>query len=134
MSRFLAGTLFLLAALTLQGCKDPSRRETVVGIYHANHGHGDETLTINADGSYHHKYIAPDGDKKRSSFSDEGTWSLISDSSGNQRLELKQFRFGYVDINRDQRPGWAAMIVEVSWTDQIRLVINDDLGLYFVKE
>jgi hypothetical protein len=123
----IAFILFMLVIAS--ACSDRIAPESVVGTYHANHGHGEETLELFSDGKYVLTYSAPGQPVLRN----ENTWTFERDADGSPALTFKEYIFGYRYQPRTSRPGWWYVRVEKSWTGHIELNVDPDLGFYYVK-
>jgi hypothetical protein len=121
--------LCLLAFVS--ACSSGIDRESVVGTYHANHGHGEEALELLANGRYVLTYSAPGQPVLRN----ESTWEIENDADGSAALSFKDYVFGYRNNVRPgtSRPGWWHVRIEKSWTGHVELNVDPDLGFYYIK-
>lgn len=121
----------LCILMVISACSDQIQRETVIGTYYANHGHGEETLELLENGKYVLTYNNPGHPDLRN----ENTWEFEPDADGVPALSFKAYVFGYRDHQSSgtSRPGWWHVRVEKTWSGHIELSIDPDLGYSYVN-
>ena len=115
---------------------DARRPEDVVGTYVLNRGSAQDMIHVRSDGRYVHSYVLPG----RMVAADSGTWQL-GDYDG-QRVLFDNFRSwsraeregqGAGDVAPAPNPAEYPALLERGLFGEERLVVNADLGWYYVK-
>lgn len=132
--RVLPRLLAMVMGLAAMGCGRGVTEHDVPGVYRAVYSYGTEQLTIREDGTYEQAF----GEKRDAvAVINRGRWELrrgdiwnrtqlvlhnpvsVDDGSG-RKSDLKRFAFWVLPVRR-------------SWSGEIRVPINEDLGLTFEK-
>jgi len=116
----------LIAILIVVGCFHGSDPKNLCGNYFLNVDTRD-SLFVNLDGSYIHKYSSKQGEIFQSS----GDWEY---DSIRQRVIFKDFRF-FSDMGADDLPPgeWRPKI-DYSNSNEVRLIYSSEDNVYFKKE
>lgn len=124
------------AALVLTlfaGCAEPLERpEEVTGTYVMDGGAARDELTVRADGRYVRSYALPG----ETAVVDSGTWE-IERSSGEPRIVFSDFAprwraQAFPDV--PMRRGYWSTYAERSAGGTVRINVNEDLGLAYVRK
>ena len=121
-----------IAAMLLVGCKQRLAHDDLVGTYRLNRPGAEDVLVLNGGGRYVHRFTPADG----STSADSSTWTL-EEHDGEQRIVFSDFLMRAPkedDTTRTQVRGFWAALVSPARSGDVRLLVNDDLGWYYVRE
>lgn len=109
--------------------------EEFPGEYESTHKSADETLTVQADGAYHHEFRPHEGE----GYSYSGTWRHFY-VNGSLAVSFEGFivaprpdAFFEKDRTVDPNGGWDCVPERDFITGDIHLGLNSDDGYYFYK-
>ncbi len=134
---FLARSLGLCIGLLMMsfvtGCwAGQVERQEVLGLYRANHKQGNETLEFFENGRYVHTFVAVG----KPTLQHEGSWTYERRAHGEIRLFLSEFIRAYRGPDSFLSPApisWGSY-VEKTWRGTIRIALEPDAGVYFIKQ
>lgn len=127
MSKFVTVGVVLLSII--MGCSGIPEEEAAIGGWVANHGKCPDSLFVNADGTYEHRFLSDSG-----IVINNGTWKpeMIDDRGC---IDFINFEFalpGYGSTYRWAPSHWPVEI-ERTLTGKLRLCLDPDLGYYYEK-
>lgn len=131
MNRLISVALLALASITV-ACSQPiTDLYSVVGRYQLNKGDAEDVITVRADGSYIHAYRPRFG----SQVVDTARWTLKHEG-GDVQIEFEKFshysRTEFFPGEQILRGFWIVDI-EKNWRGQIRMAVDTDIGLYYIR-
>jgi hypothetical protein len=127
----LARRVPLVAITFLASCGGRARIEDVPGTYAFRKGAAVDTLMLGARGDYIHLYVSPG----RAAVRDTGSWKAEATARG-VRLTMSNFSMHFREATDPQLPAVSGFwVVDLRRTlgSRLRLPVDEDIGLYYVK-
>lgn len=128
MRRSLIKPIGVLSLLTVIGCTSKVTRQELVGVFFANLPNENDTLDLREDGTYVHSFSSGD----TSASSQGGRWMIEPESDGETRITFDHFVLA-IGPHKSSSPGFWPASAEKRF-GKVRLIINDDMGLYYAKK
>lgn len=118
-------TSFLL--IILFACSSAPSKDLLIGKYCLNRAENRDSIFINKDYTYKHKYLSHTGKK----FEIKGTWEYLPNTS---EILFKEFLF-FNDSEIDERlkGNWFSKVLIDAKTKEIRLMYSSENNIYFFK-
>jgi hypothetical protein len=123
--------LCLVSLLLVGGCSKAIEHDEILGHYQLSTPQFRDTLELYDDGSYIHSFTSPTGDVTI----DRGRWEFTRESG---RLALVFHGFthrarAYYAPSAPREAGMWPVVIEKTWRGQIRLEVDRDIDLFYVR-
>ena len=122
----------LLVGSVLMACGPRFSARDLPGTYVLNHRASADTLLLNANGTYIHSFVSVQDQRAAT---ESGTWA-VDTASGPLRLTLTDFAVTSIPDSGRTLPRRGLWVLELDqgWRGPLRLPVESDIGLYFVKQ
>lgn len=124
--------IILIAIACFTACSREIERSMLIGTYKANYKTIQSTLILREDGTYDCNLVTEDGERLFNS----NNW-LLDKELGRPHITFHNFDFdigSYPEETVKRTNITLGMPISSDYKGEIKLVINEDLGLYYFKQ